>query len=325
MQDKAANNRAAPARSAPLSRFSTSTVFGSKYLVPWLAVQGPLAYSPTDPPARDYFFQYSWILPGIFDPTVNLREHRYFGRYGKDSSKFLFDFWVSARKGCGAALQQYCEPGLFSDAEVKAPLAAYHHVRKYYNMAGSLLIQHGSYQWISREDQPLIEQGQVLLYRGIGQSSAFRSLQFEPSDLTAANRDIWRKYLGVQAEMLSDSVLSFNTIHDRVKRSETEGLRHGTWLGDTMATQAGLNIESPGFAKDLWHAAQQGYSLDPVIGVRKFGPHHVLMKTPLSNIRLTTFFAGESEVKIIDPSRLSLVEAVGCQVEFIPPMEWTTE
>ncbi|MDB6158850.1 MAG: hypothetical protein JWO04_2556 [Gammaproteobacteria bacterium] len=242
--------------SAPLSRFSTSTVFGSKYLVPWLAAQGPLAYSPIEPPARDYFFQYSWILPGIFDPTVNLREHRYFGRYRKDSSKFLFDFWGSARKGCGAALQQYCEPGFFSDVEVKAPLAAYHHVRKYYDTAGSILIQHGSYQWISREDQPRIDQGQVLLYRGIGQSTIFRCLQFDPSDLTAANREIWRKYLGVQAEMLSDSVLSFNTIHDRVKRSETEGLRHGTWLGDEMATQAG---------------------------------------------------------------------AVGCQVEFIPPMECTTE
>jgi hypothetical protein len=163
VHSKAASGRSNPAGSTRLSRFSTSTVFGSKYLVPWLAAQGPLAYSPVEPPARDYFFQYSWILPGIFDPTVNLREHRYFGRYRKDSSKFLFDFWGSARKGCGAALQQYCEPGLFSDAEVKAPLAAYHHVRKYYNMAGSLLIQHGSYQWISREDQPLIEKGQVLL------------------------------------------------------------------------------------------------------------------------------------------------------------------
>jgi hypothetical protein len=322
---KAASSRSNLAGSTLPSRFSTSTVFGSKYLVPWLAAQGPLAYSPVEPPARDYFFQYSWILPGIFDPTVNLREHRYFGRYRKDSSKFLFDFWGSARKGCGAALQQYCEPGHFSDVEVKAPLAAYHHVRKYYNMAGSLLIQHGSYQWISREDQPLIEQRQVLLYRGIGQSTIFRCLQFDPSDLTAANREIWRKYLGVQAQMLSDSVLSFNTIHDRVKRSETEGLRHGTWLGDEMATQAGLDIESQGFAKDLWHAAQQGYSLDPVMGMQKFGPHHVVLKTSLSNIRLTTFFAGESEVKIIDPSRLSLVEAVGCQVEFIPPMEWTTE
>jgi hypothetical protein len=42
------------------------------------------------------------------------------------------------------------------------------------------------------------------------------------------------------------------------------------------------------------------------------------MKTPLNNIRLTTFFAGESEVRIIDPSRICLVEAVGCQVEFGP-------
>jgi hypothetical protein len=38
--------------------------------------------------------------------------------------------------------------------------------RKYYGAAGSLLIQHGSYQWISQEDQPHIEKGQVLLYPG---------------------------------------------------------------------------------------------------------------------------------------------------------------
>src|SRR5260370_16997565 len=131
---------------ATLSRFSTSTVFGSEGLVPWLAAQGPLAYSPEEPPARDYFFQYSWILPGIFDPKVNLREHRYFGRYRKDSSKFLFNFWGSARKGCAAALQEYCEPGLFSEVEVKAPLAAYHHVRKHYNPPRSLLIPPSTYQ-----------------------------------------------------------------------------------------------------------------------------------------------------------------------------------
>jgi hypothetical protein len=321
VQGKAANQRVDLARSNPRSRFSTSTVTGSGYLVPWLAAAGPLAYSPTEPPARDYFFQYCWILPGIFDPKVNLREHRYFGCYGKDSSNFLFDFWDNARKGLGAGLQQYCEQGRFSDGEVKAPLAAYHHVLKDYDTAGSLLIQHGSYQWVSHEDQPHIEAGQVLLYRGIEQSTVFRYLQFEPHSLSATNREIWQRYLSVQAEMLSDSVLSFNTIHDRVKRSETEGLRHGTWLGDEMVTQAGLDIESPGFARDLWHAAQQSYSLDPVIGVRKFGPHHVVLKTPLSNIRLTTFFAGESEVKIIDPSRVSRVEAVGCEVEVIPPLQ----
>jgi hypothetical protein len=50
-----------------------------------------------------------------------------------------------------------------------------------------------------------------------------------------------------------------------------------------------------------------------MIGVRKFGPHHVVLNTSLSNLRLTTFFAGESEVKIVDPSRVSQVEAVGCR------------
>jgi len=42
-----------------------------------------------------------------------------------------------------------------------------------------------------------------------------------------------------------------------------------------------------------------------------------VLKTPLSNLRITTFFAGESEVKIVDPSRVSVVKTVGCQIEFI--------
>jgi hypothetical protein len=306
------------------SRFSTSTIVGSKCLVPWLAAQGPLAYSPAEPPARDYFFQYSWILPGIFDPQINLREHRYFGGCFKKDAGFLFDFWESARKGRGTTQQQYYQPGLVSDVEVKAPLAAYRHVRKPYNSAGSLLIQHGSYQWISLEDQPHIDEGEVLLYRGIAESAIFRCLRFRPKDLAPANQVIWRKYVSVQADMLSDSVLSWNTIHDRIKRCETGGLRHATWLGDELAMKTGLDIHSPGFARNLWHAAQQSYSLDPVMGVRKFGPHHVVVKTPLSNIRITTFFAGESEVKIVDPSRISSVQPVGCEVEFVSPEEMRT-
>ena len=81
--------------------------------------------------------------------------------------------------------------------------------------------------------------------------------------------------------MLSDSVLSFNTIHDRVNRCETGGLRHATWLGDEVATTAGLDIKSAGFANELWCAAQQSYSLDPVMGTQKFGPHYIVLKTPL--------------------------------------------
>ena len=133
-------------------------------------------------------------------------------------------------------------------------------------------------QWVSVEAQPHIDEGEVLLYRGIADSAIFRCLQFRPKNLAPAHHAIWRKYVGVQADMLSDSVLSWNTIHDRVKRCETEGLRHATWLSDELAIKAGLDIQSQGFARDLWHAAQQSYSLDPVMGVRKFGPNHVVVK-----------------------------------------------
>jgi hypothetical protein len=61
--------------------------------------------------------------------------------------------------------------------------------------------------------------------------------------------------------------------------------------------------------------------MDPVMGTQKFGPHYVVLKTPLNNLRITTFFAGESEVKIVDPSRVSAVETVGCQIEFVRAMQ----
>jgi hypothetical protein len=265
---------------AARSRFSTFPVIDSEYLVLWLSAEGPLAYSPTKPPARGYFFQYTWILPGIFNPQVNLREHRCFGSPLKDSARFLFDFWANARRGDGPVLQRYCQFGFFSDNELRTPIAAYHYVRDYRDTPGSLLIQHGSHQWVSLEDQPSIPAGEVLLYRGIGQATRFPCLRLQREELSPANGEIWLKYLRVQADMLSDSILSCNTIHDRLKRCETAGLRDGTWVGNELATQAGLDIQSPGFARDLWHAAQPSYSLEPAMGAVKFGPHNVVVKPP---------------------------------------------
>jgi len=112
---------------ATRSRFSTSTVVESAHLVPWLSAEGPLAYSPIHPPESDYFFQYTWILPGIFNPEINLREHRYFGSPLKESARFLFEFWANASRGLSPSFQQYCELGLISDYEVRTPMAAYHH------------------------------------------------------------------------------------------------------------------------------------------------------------------------------------------------------
>jgi hypothetical protein len=321
MNVNAASDQIERSKVIPGSRFSTSTVKRSQYLVPWLAAEGPLAYSPTEPPIRDYFFQYTWILPEIFNPTVNLRRHYYFGSYDKGSAGFLFDFWNQARQGHGLDLQIHHQCGRFSETEVTAPIAAYRHLWRPYDTAGAVLIQHGSYQWIPFENQPLINQGQALLYRGIGDSPEFRYLRFHPEELSLTNSEIWRRYLRAQARMLSDSVLSFNTIHDRVIRSETESFRHASGLSDAVAAAAGLDIRSLGFAKELWQSAQEGYSLDLDVARHKFGPHHVMLKTPLDNIRITTFIANESEVKIVDPTRISLVEGRGCAVKFIAPTE----
>ena len=80
-------------------------------------------------------------------------------------------------------------------------------------------------------------------------------------------------------------LLSFNTIHDRIRRCETGGLRDGTWIADELTEAAGLDIEASGFANELWESAQQSFSLDPNMGERKFGPHYVAVRTALSNIR----------------------------------------
>jgi hypothetical protein len=79
-------------------RCSTSTLIDSATCVPWLAAEGPLAYSPENPPSTDYFFQYSWILPEVFNSTIRKRRHHYFGTPIRDDAKPLFEFWRQARR-----------------------------------------------------------------------------------------------------------------------------------------------------------------------------------------------------------------------------------
>ena len=117
--------------------------------------------------------------------------------------------------------------------------------------------------------------------------------------------------------MLSDSALSFNTIHDRTQCCEPSHLRDHTFLSDELAIRSGLDISSPGFTRKLWAATHQSYSLELRMAELKFGPHYVVFRTPLSNIRITTFFAGEAEARIVDPTRITPADAVGCSVEMI--------
>jgi hypothetical protein len=75
--------------------------------------------------------------------------------------------------------------------------------------------------------------------------------------------------------------------------------------------EAGLDIESDRFAQILWEAATSAFSLERWVAERKFGPHFVIAKTPIANIRLTTFFSGEAEVRVVDPSQIRVLESVG--------------
>jgi hypothetical protein len=58
----------------------------------------------------------------------------------------------------------------------------------------------------------------------------------------------------------------------------------------------------------------QSFALRPWVSENKFGPHRVDCRTPLTNIRITTFFAGEHEVRVLDPSRVELLAGIGCEV-----------
>ena len=93
--------------------------------MPWIASTAELAYTPHLPPERDYYFQYSWIIPGIFSDPTNLRRHFWFGCARKDAMevRLLFAFWNKARQG--EIHELFVSSGRARGNDLTAPLAAY--------------------------------------------------------------------------------------------------------------------------------------------------------------------------------------------------------
>jgi hypothetical protein len=295
-----------------MTKFSTSTLTSTNEIVPWLAATGELAYTPENPPIKDYYFQYSWIIPAIFAPDTDIKRHYFFGRGGKDEAVNLFEFWKNARAKKLSRL--FYKSGTITPLSVTAPIAVYRHQLFGRGDPGVMLIQHGSYQHIRLEDQPEIDRGIVYLYRGIQRATEFEWMQFDSRALKGKDRDAWLAFLKTQGQVLSDSVLSFNSIHDRAVRCETEILNDRSRMTNDIAIRNGLNIDDDGFGDHLWDTHQQCFGLEQGVAERKFGPNYVVCKTPLTNIRITTWFAGETEAKVIDPSKVKFVKAVGCKV-----------
>jgi hypothetical protein len=286
---------------------NTSTVGADGKLVPWLATEGALAYTHATPPETDYFFQYSWILPEIFSSAENRRKHFYFGDYEKPSE--LFRFWGLCRRGGMTPVQ--LRHGERAEGSVTAPIAIFRHAIDYpSDPNGYLFVQHGSYQEVESTSQPEIASGFVRLYRGIQNAALYD--HFSGRATTSKQAASRKAYLDLQWQMMSDSIVSFTTIHDRAKRSETEHIKDRSWISDKLAADAGLDIESDEWLSLFWTAAHQSFALERWVAERKFGPNFVMFRTPITNVRLTTFFAGEKEVRIIDPAKLEFVEAFGC-------------
>ena len=89
-----------PGLTGMAKRYSTSTVKSDGAIVPWLAAEGPLAYSPENPPESSYFFQYSWLMPRLYRD----KRHYYFGKPSFSSRRFVdwsiqpfVDFWSKAQ------------------------------------------------------------------------------------------------------------------------------------------------------------------------------------------------------------------------------------
>jgi hypothetical protein len=286
----------------PRLRFSTSTLAGEEF-VPWLASAGELAYSPHSPPERDYYFQYSWVIPGIFRPGTNVRRHFWFGGPFKDSPgvRLLFAFWNRARQGEVDAL--YVSNGTAGLGDVTAPLAVYRHSEVYPSTRECLiLIQHGSYLIADIRSQPNIDRGEAVLYRGIQNAEMFLFRRLTTPDVRL-------RLMSVHARTLADSVTSFNAAHCNVSRLETGCFNDRSFMLGDLCLKAGLELEPP--IVSLLYSA---YALEEWCAARKFGSNYVKFRTPLSNIRITTFVCNETEVKVIDPNKLEVIDAVGCRI-----------
>jgi hypothetical protein len=283
-------------------RFSTSTLAGEEF-VPWLASVGELAYSPHSPPERDYYFQYSWVIPGIFCPDARGRRHRWFGSPIKDCSqvRLLFAFWNRARQGEVNAV--YVSNGMAGREDVTAPLAVYRHSEVYPSTRDRLIvIQHASYLIADIKSQPYIDRGEAVLYRGIQNAEVFLFHR-----LTTA--DVRLRLMSVHARTLADSVASFNAVHCNVSRTETGSFNDRSFMLGDLCQEAGLDPKPP-----IMSLLYAGYAIEEWCAARKFGPNYVKFRTPLTNIRITTFVCNEAEVKIVDPNKLELIDVVGCSV-----------
>jgi hypothetical protein len=287
-------------------RYSTSTVRTDGAIVPWLAAEGPLAYSPDSPPKSSYFFQYGWLMPRVYSD----KRHYYFRDRSSLSRREVdlgiqpfVDFWAKAQTREFESI--YVTDGKRYADGFTAPIACYRYRTGWDNRDTYLLIQHGSYLAVDVTEQPRMQDGLLVLFRGIGRKRKFywRSLERHTSPDQST---ILQRYFDAHLKAFSDAEISFQVAHARVRRCETAFLKWELSWTD-VAKEVGFDWKGGSLARWLTSAYQRSFTLLQRTAVWKFGPNHVRCTTPLNNVRITTFFAGESEVRVIDPRKLEIM------------------
>ena len=216
------------------------------------------------------------------------------------AARLLFAFWNRARQGELDTL--YVSGGGAGWEDVTASLAVYRHSDGYPFTKRLIFMQHGSYLIADVESQPYIDRGEAVVYRGLQKAETFLFRR-----LTTA--DVRMRLMSVHARTLADSVTSFNAVHCNVSRTETGWFNDRSFMLGDLGLEAGLEPEPP-----IMSLRYSGYALEEWCAARKFGSNYVKFRTPLTSIRITTFVCNETEVKVIDPNKLVVIEAVGCRV-----------
>lgn len=272
--------------------------------MPWLAAEGPLAYSPENPPDSDYFFQYSWLMPGVYRD----KRYYYFGKRSCLSQRYsgwgiepFVDFWAKARAGKVEPIHVLM--GGRCDGGFTAPIGSYRYRTGWDNRDMYLLLQHGSHLDFDVNEQPLIKDGVLVLYRGVGTKRTFCWQTLE--HLSPNQNRILQRYFDVHQKAFSDAEVSFQVAHASVCRCETGFLRCELCWTD-VAREIGFEREQGPLARWLRSVPGQSFTLLQRTAEWKFGPNYVRCATPINNVRITLFFAGECEVNLIDPRKVEI-------------------
>lgn len=142
-----------------------------------------------------------------------------------------------------------------------------------------------------------------MLFRGVGNKRKFCWHDLE--HLSPDAERILGRYLDAHQQAFLDSEVSFQVARARVCRCET-GFLHCDLSWTEVARELGFDQERGPLARWLRSVPLQSFTLLRRMAERKFGPNYVKCATPINNVRITSFFAGECEVTIIDPRRVRI-------------------